>query len=1407
LTSPPGITLDATQGPPLTSPPGITLTATDLGEFVRHHSCDRRFHLAVHEDREVAPLPFFDRLRDGIDPVLAEVGRRREDQWQGELDAAGFRDLAAGLPKGKRDEVTWAALAAVLTTLPPGVGGYARQVAVGGTVGAFRVYGLIDFLVVRWDGGVPRLVLVECKASRRDRTYHRVQVAVYRVLLRGLLGGEPVAVGGGHVPPDAVECVVARLDPDRNATQSILALPPLDLTHEEADLARLLAPGGRLDAAASRPLDEIGFQIDEKCDGCTYAPHCMAEGARLRRVELIGIDPVTARLLRTAGLDTLDKLANPPLFEPKVEALARDPGFVESLDVLRLRARARLHTLPLLPGTRPANGSAVEPIPNTGVGHLPPHEANGVRLLRVYLAVDYDYTENRVGALAAHVARGPGRLDTAFADGRPDLAVRERFEAGKDRLGKPLYDDLPLPDREVVEYQTAPWSGTDYAADTAAEGELIRRFFDRLAGLIAREAGSEPAPVHFYVWSRSEVRHLIEGCCRAGPELLGPVRQLFGCREGLEQQMYSAVREEVDRRYALGWTGRGLGVVASLEWGGRRFHWVRTVVGVEHDLARVFAQGVFDFAADLGVNADGTWAADGAGTRHAFEVRTRFADGLPAPYWHAAWGTLPDAGPGGDPRTRESVGRYRAAGAPGLLDSYLRARAHALRWVEEAITPKNPGIEKSPLDPATLPTFRLGRDGVARAATDFLRLDQHVRRSDWVAAHLVPPITRVRTGGTLPLKQVKVGADKSTITAVIELFAFGGLTLADLEARCQFGPGSFARLSPWNGDPKQGQAVGQLTSAVGRTCVVREIDWTTGRVTLDAMYAEEDRYLLSSGASKKAEVLFERGYATLDENVSDYVAGRVDARLQRPSHVYGWFDPVEPRPPAVAPLPDAEVANLLRLLDTFVLPPAGVFPASPDQARAAVEGLATRVQLIQGPPGTGKTTTTALAVLLRVLVGGRPGDIVLLSAHTHTALDNLLERIDRYLGPFRQHAAAAGRRLPTIRLVKAHTNDPSQHVVGGSVENLPAALLGAKKKLTDLTTGAVLVVGGTTAGLLKLAAQVEKLKTFNAGAGLTASLLVVDEASMMVFPHFLALATLVAADGKLLLAGDHRQLAPITAHDWETEDRPPAVLYQPFASAYDAVRRIIATTDAAGGPMVPPAAARWSGLRLTFRLPPVVRELIARIYRRDRIELTGLDRRASAGPAVGGSPWSEVWRWNVGLFLAVHDEDGSRRSNAVEVAAVEQLLAAAPPLPAGSVAVITPHRAQRSLLATRLAAHTGPGGSVGVIDTVERLQGGERPTVIVSGTVSDPTAVAANAGFVLNLNRANVAFSRVQDRLVVVCSRALLDHIPAEVEHYESAALWKALRDLCSELVAETEVGGHRVRLYRPPSGCGGAAG
>ncbi len=147
---------------------------------------------------------------------------------------------------------------------------------------------------------------------------------------------------------------------------------------------------------------------------------------------------------------------------------------------------------------------------------------------------------------------------------------------------------------------------------------------------------------------------------------------------------------------------------------------------------------------------------------------------------------------------------------------------------------------------------------------------------------------------------------------------------------------------------------------------------------------------------------------------------------------------------------------------------------------------------------------------------------------------------------------------------------------------------------------------------------------------------------------------------------------------------------------------------------------------------------------------------------------------------------------------IERLLEAAGEQPDESVAIVTPHRAQRTMLGARLASYCD-GGPVDVIDTVERLQGDERPTVIVSATASDPTAIGANVEFILDLNRSNVAFSRSQERLIVVCSESLLGYIAPEVEHYEAAMLWKSLRALCSHLVATGTVEGHAVCVYTPP--------
>jgi hypothetical protein len=69
--------------------------------------------------------------------------------------------------------------------------GYGWEVAVTADIGAFSVQGRVDFAVILWREDRAVLRLVECKASRRDRTYHRIQTCIYKVVTEKLLGQQP----------------------------------------------------------------------------------------------------------------------------------------------------------------------------------------------------------------------------------------------------------------------------------------------------------------------------------------------------------------------------------------------------------------------------------------------------------------------------------------------------------------------------------------------------------------------------------------------------------------------------------------------------------------------------------------------------------------------------------------------------------------------------------------------------------------------------------------------------------------------------------------------------------------------------------------------------------------------------------------------------------------------------------------------------------------------------------------------------------------------------------------------------------------------------------------------------------------------------------------------------------------
>lgn len=1352
------------------------LRVTEVGEFIRHNSCERRFKLGFNNREQGRRLPFSERLFNALDPVLQETGKRREEEWERSLrDGHGFTNLNLNAGLTSQDSMVWNEFCAALKSLKKGENAYAREVELEGDVGAFKLVGRVDFIIITWCGDFPKVRLVECKASRRDRTYHRLQIALYKILFNELVELQSLVIGDVDLDLSNLECVVARIDESTNEGLPILGLRPLELDLITSDVMNLLGNNGLLKKISESELDDLDFKLEPKCDGCIFNVDCFPEAARLRRLQLLSIDPSDIRILKSHNISSIDELAELDLDSQIANAIRNSPGFSGGLDILVARGQARLTTLPKENTNQ--KDYQVKPLPARWASQLPSHEVSGNRLVRIYLTVDYDYTENRIGALSAHITNSQGEVKTRFEDTPEGLRPSPRLaEIDKDgRATDGLFGE------SITRYKTSRWAGR-VEEDNGSEKEIIQSFFHELVEAIARVSSSKIATIHFYVWSRSEMNHLVEGCTRGGSDLLGHLKELLGCRESLEQLIFSCLSEEVSNRFALGWTSTGLSVVSSLKWFGDSYHWTREIGGEIVKLDEVFEQDIFDFKTTLSLSGK-EWAQkeDNEAAKYKFEIRSRFYDSLPAPYWHAIWRTLPTPNSKGLPTNLSSaIKRYNRASEPNRLRAYLQARTHALRWIEEHIKYKNDGIHKIPLNINDLQQFTLGIDKVSKSAVDFLQLEQHIRFSHWISAHLVSPINRVALGRTIPLRDII--CDDKFLIGHIDTSNFD-TSLDELSSRSVIHESAFARLIPYNGDPNSPQSISQL-QRLGSTCVVESLDWDTGQIVMSILPMKNDsvdRFRLPSFSNYKRG--HKINFATLEESPSDYVAYRVATRLEKVnnSSIYRWFDPLSPRIPEQSRLSQKEEEVISQtLLDIRF---ENGFRLSNDQRNAVISGLDTTVQLLQGPPGTGKTQTTAVAALMRIYRELSNGDVVLVVGNTHTSVDNLLYRIERLRESFKGALEQNGLTSPSICIAKVDSNDPKKPLEPPILNILANS---CTRQVNQLRKEAVLIIGGTTSAILKMTSKLDGTAKFR--NGFLTKLLIVDEASMMVFPSFLALASILSESGKVMLSGDNRQLSPILAHDWEREDRPPVVLYQPFFSAYDsidALTRFRAVTE---------TSVRRSALTYTYRLPPVVRSLIAKLYEQDEIVLQGPDKQTVDENINEQDALAIMWG-GLGLFLVVHDERESRKRNPVEAKIIKMIMQAVGSIDDDSVAVITPHRAQRTLLKEELAPFEK---QVPIIDTVERLQGDQRQTIIISATASDPIAIAASVEFILDLNRSNVAFSRVQNRLIVVCSETLLTHIAPDIENYESAVLWKSLRKICSREEASFSVAGNKATVFVP---------
>jgi len=428
---------------------------------------------------------------------------------------------------------------------------------------------------------------------------------------------------------------------------------------------------------------------------------------------------------------------------------------------------------------------------------------------------------------------------------------------------------------------------------------------------------------------------------------------------------------------------------------------------------------------------------------------------------------------------------------------------------------------------------------------------------------------------------------------------------------------------------------------------------------------------------------------------------------------------------------------------------------TPSQAEAYRTIGRQRVTVVWGPPGTGKTHFLASTILGLAAAHGRQGRPfrVLVTAFTHAAIENLLRKLA-------QRAPELG--LPEVRLGKAKRWQGAE----AGVETVDESELAGW-----LEEGPLAVLGATVHSCLKPKAR---LPGFD--------LVVIDEASQVRVPEAAVAVEQVAAQGRLVLAGDHLQLPPIIAGTYpEAPPGEPLLHRSIFEAVCPRPAPGVSHAEAmAASPIVRP-------LLENFRMNDVLTSCAARLLYGPRYQCVDpavARRRLAYKPGRKTDALVKACLDpEYPLVLVVLEGLRSARANPVEADLTAQLVSALREGLRGAdgrvyrsdadffrrgVFVVSPHHAQiqaiQQELQKRRQWEVPP-----FVDTVDKMQGQEADVVVVSYGVADPELALQEAEFIYGLNRLNVAITRARSKTIVCLPGPLLEASPQVLDRAEAA--------------------------------------
>lgn len=1434
--------------PALTPTPArpLRVTPTDVSQFVRLEQCERFLRLRLTERSGRDFMSEYDVTHQRIAPILSLSGRTFEEGVEADL---GGRFRAVHYAKKHAGDHNRPAnnpdLLAEVAKLRAGETVILFQTRLEAALGAWHVRGDVDLIRLERGGdGRFHALVADLKSTSAAKVEHRLQVAFYHAMLDRILTdagvtGTVIQTGVLFRPPadpttqEAVEVV----PPLREAAEKWFGLTgvllevvadPDAYLRSVADL--VTGPASTAHRIAQTPFAEVPFCLSFKCDGCLYNEFCLKDAAEREDLSLLPYTTgVEKEALRRAGVPTVQALASlkryaspapgtpgqradlvvAPEQEPLVRRIAATWPVGPRLDELVHRARKFRQAV------KQDNTPAIGFIPDTGTGTLPATGPNlNPNLVWVYADAQHDHLHDRVYML--------GALVVACRDGRPDPARRRsvvRMTAGP--------PDSAAAERELF----VSWTR-----------DLVRAVVE-LAAPDGAAGGKKTAPVHVVFFDRHDQRLLLEGLARNFPPVVEgtpPLYDFLTQFAGFDSPVATFLSDEIRASKNYPMTCQSLQSVATY----LKFDW-----NAPQPFREQFKPRLFDYLGKLEIDGQSEWYTrrsrfgSDVPLEHAYAAWGQLPPAAPdrGDEFADFRGTTRDLLLAFQTRRLEAIEHVaatfrgdtecektpfvlpdlagfadKAGSLADALAEFVAIERHVA--VAEWRGTRHARPERRVLAGETLLVRYVEGDqepAVAEAVREHGR--RHQKRANAEAAHLAKhPGTKFRVprgqggeyqwshdGLAVRLRVEAVGLDCDLYEALaLTTFREGDRLVLFPRLATDTRPSSTPRPAYTPG-PKQllyanrcelqrivateADAAGRVRAAVAEVEMKESFggDWSRGYVfpsinrplqdgtlyTLDPCPNDWYGYWCSQVVQGLCRGERNRLYALLDDPVA-------------------WGRDASGTPGQMRFL-----AGLVAFRDE------GLLHDFEKSKRTFIGGYGKApVLLVQGPPGTGKSYSTAFAVFARIqgaMQQGKPCR-VFVSCKTHAATDVLVKNVldvqeklrdlrrrspglfDLYLDP----------GLLDVPVYRVAPHDPQPNGITSLSKDAEKGK-GEPKNYDVIAGDEWAVVGVTPGGVYGL--MKAKFDKGMFGHGLC-DLLVLDEASQMNLPEAAMAALPLAADGRVVVVGDHRQMPPIVRHDWEREARRTFRQYEVYTSLFDTLRQH-------NPPMIQFAES--------FRLHAAMAEFLRReVYRHDGIDYHSRRRDLLPPRAVSDGFVAAVLRPDCPLVVVVHDEAGSQVRNPFEQALIEPVVRVLAD-PTGyaldadaGLGVVVPHRAQRAALRQAfpqlcvLDAGTGlPSRSA--IDTVERFQGGERTVILVSATESDPAYLLMAGEFLLDPRRLTVALSRAKRKMILVASRSVFSLFSPDEETFTNSLLWKnLLTRTCTTLLWEGDREGVPVRVW-----------